>query len=138
MKTYYKFTTLLLALSFLLSACVPTVSAPTDEVSITIDSPGEQAEVTSPIDFTGFAPGNWFFEAQAPIFLYTNDGTLLAQTTATVTNGDWMTSGQVPFEATIEFTVEEQTYGYIILQKDNPSGLPENDDSLKWDVVLMP
>jgi len=45
----------------------------------------------------------------------------------------------VPFGATIKFEVDKNAYsnkGSLILRKDNPSGLPENDDALEIPVVL--
>lgn len=109
-----------------------------EEVSITIQTPQEGAELESPVHVVGMAPGNWFFEAQAPIFLYAqSDGSLIAQGTATVTSGDWMSTEQVTFEATIDFEITEPVYARLVLEKSNPSDLPENDDSFKWDIRLL-
>jgi hypothetical protein len=48
-----------------------------------------------------------------------------------------MTTGYVPFEGTLEFTnTEYGDYGFLILQKDNPSGLPENDDAVEFKVLF--
>jgi hypothetical protein len=44
--------------------------------------------------------------------------------------GDWMTEDFVPFTATVTFDPGYETYGYIVLERDNPSGLPEYDDAL--------
>lgn len=42
-----------------------------------------------------------------------------------------MTEEFVPFEAKIEFEILATSKGVLILEKDNPSGLPENDDQLR-------
>jgi len=45
----------------------------------------------------------------------------------------------VPLEATLTFTADPNVYsnrGALILQKDNPSGLPEYDDALEIPVVI--
>jgi hypothetical protein len=47
-----------------------------------------------------------------------------------------MTTDYVPFEAVLEFERpldigDFSRRGSLILQKDNPSGLPENDDALE-------
>ncbi|KKP91972.1 MAG: hypothetical protein UR94_C0008G0009 [Parcubacteria group bacterium GW2011_GWA2_36_10] len=87
--------------------------------------------ITSPIKITGEARGNWFFEASFPISIVNWDGLIIGQGVAQA-KGEWMTEGFVPFEANISF--DKATYknnGSIILQKDNPSGLPENDDALE-------
>jgi len=48
-----------------------------------------------------------------------------------------MTEEFVPFEATLVFNpVRGSTVGTLVLQKDNPSGLPENDNQLTISVKL--
>ncbi len=86
----------------------------------------------------GQARGTWFFEASFPVVLVDWDGKIIAQTIATA-KSDWMTEEFVPFEATLTFTADEETYsnkGSLILQKDNPSGLPEHDDALEIPVTI--
>lgn len=108
---------------------------------IKIDSPkpGDQ-QITSPLVVTGEARGNWYFEATFPISLTNWDGLIIAEGYATA-KGDWMTEEFVPFEATIEFIKPEcpigEEYckrGSLILQKDNPSGLPEHDAAVEMTV----
>jgi len=41
-----------------------------------------------------------------------------------------MTEDFVPFSARLEFTKPVSETGAVVLQKDNPSGLPEHDESL--------
>jgi hypothetical protein len=51
--------------------------------------------------------------------------------------GDWMTENWVPFN--IEFTFPDQpagSRGTIVMLKDNPSGMPENDDSVEIPVMF--
>ena len=40
--------------------------------------------------------------------------------------GDWMTDNFVPFKVQIEFKKPDTSTGVLVLEKDNPSGLPEN------------
>ena len=72
------------------------------------------------------------------------DGRIIAQGIATAkadpATGEvnWMTEEFVPFEATLTFTVDPNVYsrrGSLILQKDNPSGLPEHDDALEIPII---
>jgi hypothetical protein len=47
--------------------------------------------------------------------------------------GNWMTTNMVPFTATLTFderTMESDDVA-IMLRNANPSGLPENDDSVR-------
>jgi len=96
---------------------------------IRIESPRPNAVITSPLAIKGEARGYWFFEASFPIRLIDNNGneiiTVIAQT-----GKDWMTEDFVSFEATLNFPPSPTDIGQLVLEKDNPSGLPENDDSL--------
>jgi hypothetical protein len=106
---------------------------------IRLDYPRPNQTISSPLNIKGEARGTWFFEASFPVILTDWDGLIIAQGIATA-KGDWMTEDFVPFEATLEFTLNKQAYsnrGSLILKKDNPSGLPENDDALEIPVLLV-
>ncbi|MFH1769676.1 MAG: Gmad2 immunoglobulin-like domain-containing protein [Parcubacteria group bacterium] len=103
---------------------------------VIIDSPEEDEIISSPLEITGEAVGNWFFEASFPIVLVNWDGLIIGEGLATAQD-DWMTEDYVPFTATIEFEVPEfGDNGTLIFQKDNPSGLPENDDAVEMSVMF--
>ena len=105
---------------------------------IRLETPRPNQTVTSPLVIKGEARGYWFFEASFPVFLTNWDGLIIAQGIATA-KSEWMTEDFVPFEATLNFTVDPNVYsnrGTLILQKDNPSGLPEHDDALEIPVVI--
>ncbi|MBI2013637.1 MAG: hypothetical protein HYS87_02315 [Candidatus Colwellbacteria bacterium] len=111
---------------------------------IILNSPKPMAEISSPLKITGEARGNWFFEASFPITLTNWDGLIIAQHYATAKD-EWMTTDFVPYEAIFEFEnpykegdQEFMQRGYLILHKDNPSGLPENDDALEIPVFFAP
>lgn len=96
--------------------------------------------IHSPLTITGEARGFWFFEASFPVVLTDWDGRIIAETFATA-QSDWMTESFVPFEVTLEFKVPPGPGGTInrgtlILQRDNPSGLPENDAALEIPIVF--
>jgi hypothetical protein len=112
---------------------------PAEEKSamVIIDAPARGARVESPLAITGKARGAWFFEASFPVRLIDNDGELIAQGVATAL-ADWMTEDFVPFEALLDFSVERETRAELALIKDNPSGLPENDDRTSIPLVLLP
>jgi len=105
---------------------------------IQVDFPRPNQIINSPLTITGQARGKWFFEASFPVVLTNWDGLIIAQGIATA-QSDWMTSEFVPFTATLTFTLDPNVYsnkGALILQKDNPSGLPENDDALEIPVIV--
>lgn len=92
--------------------------------------------VASPLTVTGRARGNWYFEASFPVKLLDADGNVLvehyAQAQGDPVTGEvnWMTTDFVSFSATLTFTMPATETGTLILQKDNPSGEPQFDDSL--------
>ena len=125
-------------------------------VEMIVTSPLKDSVVTSPLTITGEVPGFWYFEATFPVTLVNWDGLIIAEGYATA-QGDpdasvgvnWMTEEYVPFTATLEFTdvlpltevVEDLTQveefmkkGALILQRDNPSGLPQNDDAVEFSI----
>lgn len=106
----------------------------TDLIKITAPRPNEI--ITSPLTIEGEARGYWFFEASFPVKLVDAAGKEIATGIAEA-QSDWMTEKFVPFKATLEFSQPETLKGTLILQKDNPSGLSENDDSLKIPVKFQ-
>jgi hypothetical protein len=96
---------------------------------IEVDSPSFYRIINSPLVVTGKAKGSWFFEATFLVKLLDTEGNVLAQTTAEA-QGEWMTEAYVPFKATIEFENPKTSEGELVLEKANPSGLPENDEEL--------
>lgn len=102
---------------------------------IRIYSPQPNQEITSPLTITGEARGYWFFEASFPVKLLDKNGVVIAQT-PTQAQGDWMTEDFVPFLAELTFTVSETQNGTLVLEKDNPSDLPENADELRIPLIL--
>lgn len=111
---------------------------------IRLVSPKANATVSSPLTLTGEARGYWFFEASFPIDIVNWDGLIIGSGIAQA-QGEWMTEDYVPFTATVAF---ENPYaagdpdfmkkGWIILHKDNPSGLPENDNALEVPIQFAP
>lgn len=97
---------------------------------ITIDSPRPNAEIASPLTIEGKARGTWYFEASFPIELQSADGTVIAIAPAQA-QSEWMTENFVPYKLELSFPAQPAgSKGKLILRKDNPSGLPEHDDSL--------
>lgn len=86
--------------------------------------------IKSPLGLTGEARGNWYFEASFPVKLLDANGKVLFQGPAQAI-GEWMTTEYVPFSITVPFPTPETATGTLVLEKDNPSGLPEHDDALR-------
>lgn len=86
--------------------------------------------VKSPLLIEGEARGTWYFEASFPIEIIDGNGNVLGSAIAQAQN-DWMTESFVPFKAQLTFTTPSMENGILILKKDNPSGLPQNDNKLQ-------
>jgi hypothetical protein len=119
-----------------------SIAALADRIVLTTPLPG--SVITSPLEVSGQARGNWFFEASFPVMLTNWDGLIIAEGIATA-SGDWMTEDFVPFTATLTFVspleATAPTFmerGSLILKRDNPSGLPEFDAALEIPVQFSP
>lgn len=99
-----------------------------------ITSPLPNAVVTSPLKITGKARGSWFFEASLPVSLEDDKGHVFA-TLPAHTDEEWMTTDFVSFTIDIEF-ISPKTKGFIVVSKDNPSGDPERDASIRIPVLF--
>ncbi|EKE21689.1 MAG: hypothetical protein ACD_7C00154G0008 [uncultured bacterium] len=104
------------------------------ELNIKVSAPIENTVIKSPLYIKGEAK-NWYFEASFPIKLVDENGNILAQTVARAM-GDWMVDDFVPFEAELIFDTPQSKKGEIIFEKDNPSGLPENDQSFRLPILF--
>lgn len=101
------------------------------ERMIVIDFPSPGQVVSSPFVVKGKVRGGWAFEGGFPVVLTDWDGRIIVEAPAKLL-GSWMTNEFVPFEVTVTFETPEDIGdfsdgGFLILKKDNPSGIPEND-----------
>lgn len=103
-----------------------TTTTSTPELLPRVSVPVANTVVTSPLRVMGQAPGPWFFEANLPIRLVDANGRELALAPAQA-SGNWMTTDYVPFSGTLNFAAPTTTTGFLIINNDNPSGLPENN-----------
>jgi hypothetical protein len=88
------------------------------DAQITLDTEGEK------ILISWKASGWWYFEANFPIEVISDDRTLIySYATA---QWDWMTSELVSFTSEIDIHwIPIETSTYIVFKKANPSWLPE-------------
>lgn len=107
---------------------------PQNQINIIVNKPKTNEEITSGYTIEGQAAG-WYFEASFPIKLLDETGKEIASTIAQA-QSDWMTSDYVAFKATINFTIDKDQTGTLIFMKDNPSGLPENDQKYEMPIKL--
>lgn len=130
-------------------AHAPTVSTSSSQAATTttlpdqplhtrviVNSPVTNATVGQTFTIKGEAPGNWFFEATFPIQVRDKDNNKIGQTIAQA-QSDWMTTSQVPFTANVTLSAAYHGAATLVFLRDNPSGLPENDDSLEVPIVVQ-
>ena len=117
--------------------CIPVCSFSQPEITdIKVNNLESKQRIDSPLVIKGEARGTWFFEGDFPIALEDKDGLIIAESYG-VAEGEWMTEEFVPFTATIEFKrTKIYDEGTIVLKKDNPSGLPENEESLRIPILF--
>ena len=102
---------------------------------IKVDSPQLNQEIQSPFVIKGEAVGYWFFEATFPVKLLDENGNIIKQTYVQAQE-DWMTENFVPFESILIFSIPKDQQGTLVLEKDNPSGLPQNAAEIRIPVKL--
>jgi hypothetical protein len=108
-------------------------SSLSDRVIVT--TPPRDATVEGTFTVTGSAPGPWYFEASFPVRVLNEDNVVVAETYAQA-QGEWMTEDLVPFVSTV--TVKDYVGpATLVLLRDNPSGLPENDDSVSLPIIVQ-
>lgn len=104
---------------------------------VTITTPVANSEVRSPLNVRGEARGTWFFEGSIPLQIVDASDNVIVEAAAQA-DGEWMTEDFVSFETTLSFNAENRTEGALVIQKSNPSGLPENDASVRIPITLVP
>jgi len=102
---------------------------------IVVTNPKSGQTISSPLAVQGQARGNWYFEASFPVRLLDANGKELAVVPAQA-QGEWMTTNFVPFQATLRFATSTTRTGTLVLEKDNPSGLPQNAAQIRIPVVF--
>ncbi len=105
-----------------------------DGINPIILSPSVGSKVQSPLTVQGKARGTWFFEGSLPVQITDSHNNVIA-TAPAQTEGEWMTTEYIDFSVTIPFSTHE-SFGFIVIKKDNPSGLPENDAQFKIPVTF--
>lgn len=98
--------------------------------------PIKSSDFSLPFEIEGKARGTMFFEGSFPVFVIDDSGTILYRGLAQA-QGEWMTEDYVSFVAELSAS-EEIAEDFVptppvvlVLEKDNPSGLPELSGRIK-------
>lgn len=109
------------------------VNASSDLIKIELPYPG--AVTGKSFKIIGEARGNWYFEASFPIEVLDKNNKVLVTTYATA-QSDWMTTDFVTYNVDIEIPESYSGPATIVLMKDNPSGLSENDALMSVPITI--
>src|SRR3989344_9170133 len=138
MKKTFLFSIIIAIIAIIIVALVAVLlflNKESDNLDARVYSVKAGQEITSPFIVEGEARGTWFFEASFPIKITDEQGNVLGQSFVQA-QSDWMTGNFVPFKGEISFVSPIAQKGFLVLQKDNPSGLPENDKEIKIPVEI--
>lgn len=103
--------------------------------NVIVTDPLPNAKVSQTFTVRGQARGNWFFEASFPLQVRDPGNNNVGGGIA-MTSDNWMTTEFVSFEGKV--MVENYSGpARLVLMKDNPSGLPEFEDSVEFDIVVQ-
>ena len=102
---------------------------------VMVTSPQPHTHVGHAFTVAGVAPGPWYFEAQFPVQVRDPKGNIVGRAPG-LAAGDWQTDKLVTFTANMQVDATYHGPATLILLKDNPSGLPENDDAVSFPIII--
>jgi hypothetical protein len=111
---------------------VTTSPSPTPDPDLpVVSSPSANMTVVSPLKITGTVPAGWMFEGVFPIKLVDSNRKLIVQGQGKEKlTGSWQGGLPINFTATLSFKTTSVS-GFLILQNDNPSGIPANSKTFE-------
>lgn len=114
---------------------IPTVS-PEPEPILQTNVPRNSVIKTDQI-VAGKIDNSWLFEGQFNIQIKDSSGRVIATTPVKIVEGqDWTVPGLKDFSVKITFKTNSQS-GTLVINSDNPSGLPENQKSYSIPVKFI-
>ena len=116
------------------SASQATSTAPLD-TKVIVSTPKSGAVVSRTFSIAGTAPSGWFFEAVFPIMVRDDNDNAIGRTQGRA-QSDWTAPGPIRFTAQVTLETAYKGPATLVLMRDNPSGLPENDDSVEIPITI--
>jgi hypothetical protein len=96
---------------------------------IELDTLRNNDTISSPLLIKGKINSSWMFEGRFPIVLLDDKRQPITQTLGEeAVPGSWTQEGMIDFQANLSFSTNAKA-GFVVIKKDNPSGLPQNDQS---------
>ena len=106
-----------------------------DLIQVSFPISGEKVGGT--INVTGIARGTWYFEGEFPVYLTDAEGNQLAWAPARA-QGEWMKEDFIPFSASLKYPVGRSAPAKLVLKRNNPSDIREQDAMVEIPVILEP
>lgn len=103
---------------------------------IIVNSPAPADTVGSNFEISGQARGYWYFEGSFPYEILDSNNEQLVLHFATA-QGEWMTTEFVPFSFTASIPADYIGPATVVLHRDNPSDMPENDMSVSFPIIVQ-
>lgn len=104
---------------------------------IQVSFPAPKEKIGGDIFVTGIAKGGWYFEGEFPVTLTDETGKELASVAA-MAKGEWMKDEWVPFSAHLKYRVSDAKPAKLVLAKNNPSDIDEQNAQIEIPVVIEP
>lgn len=114
---------------------IPSITPTPSPSPVVILSPNLFSPLKSPQKIIGLIERSWVFEATFPVELFDNQNRSLFQGNASAPN--WLSDQEkyTDFSATLKFSTKSKN-GYLKIQNDNPSGIPQNNKSIIIPVIF--
>lgn len=108
---------------------------------ITVDNIINWAKISNKFHLTGKVPKNWVYEWTFPIKIYDMSNGIISEWVWKADifdkDGKVIQDKEVSFEADLDLFIPALTKKWILkIIADNPSGLPQNDDSVSINVIF--
>ncbi len=103
---------------------------------ITVSDPLPGGTVAQTFTVSGTARGYWFFEGSFPAEVRDASGAVIGTGLGSSVE-EWMTENFIPFTVPITLVAPYTGPATLVLKKDNPSALPENDASVSIPIILQ-
>ncbi|MFB6212637.1 MAG: PQQ-dependent sugar dehydrogenase [Candidatus Magasanikbacteria bacterium] len=97
---------------------------------VTLEYPTKGAKLGKSFVVKGSAKGTWYFEGNFSVRVLNKNNQEIASARAQA-QGDWMTKEMVPFKAELTLPKKASGSGFLVLEKANPSGIPEKAESIR-------
>ena len=103
--------------------------------SVIISSPDLTKPVGRPLDIKGKIDRSWVFENSFPVKILDDQGREIFYGISQTVNWTEGTDSMINFTMSLDFNTNSKT-GTLVIQNDNPSGLPQNAKTIEFPLIF--